>query len=670
MGRRASDVWPWVWFSALAVVIAGPLLGPGHLLLLDYPSGPHLERPSLFPPASANDLGNALPLQALLWLVRRMHASLPDKLLLLLPIVVGGLGVFRFARTRLRTGVWPAVVGGTLFVANPFVLDRFLAGHLHLLLACGLLPWALAPLDRILRPSADDAPSVRAHALAAAAWFAAISVVDLHVAGMYGVLAVIAFAVARRPIAAVIFVAAGAGLVAFWLLSSLLVSPSGTIGEADLAVYASRPEGFGVIPNLLAMEGFWRDELPVTRPVGLTLLVAPLLAVVLVGAIEAFRSPERRKLAVTLSIAGGLGLVLAAGTAFPPTEAVFRWLFDSLPPFRLYREPQKLLGLLLLAYAVFTALGIQALARYTRRSGWPNALGPASLLMVLAYGLPMLWGFGGRVELSRYPSDWARAEAAMEEGGRALILPWHLYAVWSFSDGRIVANPARAYFPREVLAAGETGFEDVPPQSPDPFIRLVDTLVDRREEITEIGGILAPMDVRYVILLHEVDHQTYGFLEGQTDLRPHFRGDALTLWENAAWRPLPVGLPSRSTEEPLIPPVSGGIAPLAWVAGGPAVPPAPEDHVVTGDRCSDGWQLDGRPADCHLGAVAAFESPDRTTEARRPEAGLRALGYLVSAVSLGVVVVLFRRDRTLGRTRSRQSRPTVYSGEETSASAP
>ncbi len=144
------------WFSALALLVAGPLLGGGYLLLLDYPSGPQFPHLSAFPLPSSGDIGNTIPLLGTLALLKEVDDLLPDKLLLLAPIVIGGTGVYHFVRSQLEVGSLAAVYGGTLFVVNPFVYDRYLAGHLFFLLAYSLLPWALSTAVR------DDAPAVRA----------------------------------------------------------------------------------------------------------------------------------------------------------------------------------------------------------------------------------------------------------------------------------------------------------------------------------------------------------------------------------------------------------------------------------------------------------------------------------------------------------------------------
>jgi hypothetical protein len=90
--RRLTGFLPVAWFGLLALLIAGPLLGGGYLLLLDYPSGPRFPDFSVFPLPSSGDIGNGVPWFAVHVALRELYATLPDKLYLLAPIVLGGRG--------------------------------------------------------------------------------------------------------------------------------------------------------------------------------------------------------------------------------------------------------------------------------------------------------------------------------------------------------------------------------------------------------------------------------------------------------------------------------------------------------------------------------------------------------------------------------------------------
>lgn len=341
-----------------------------------------------------------------------------------------------------------------------------------------------------------------------------------------------------------------------------------------------------------------------------------------------------------------------------------------MAPFRIYREPQKFLGLVVLAYAAFGSVGLEALAARMVGTGRARAWGASALAigMVVGYAYTMLWGFWGQVDLSQYPSDWARAERIMEGmgEGRVLVLPWHLYAVLSFSHGRIVANPAPSFFSRDVIAGNNVGFSRIPTQSVDPFSGWVEEILAHRAEVRQLGHLVAPLDVRFVVLLSEADRDRYGFLDRQTDLTSLYRGSRLELFENRAWRAgvLPLGSPTAqgsllsdaaSATERLLPEAPRGrtsaatFPPLARaLPGWRSIRPVGADYVATGDRCTDGWRLGNEEPACHLGAVAAFRTPNAPETLWRPLAGARIAGLLVSGLTL-VGALLYGRRTTRQR---------------------
>jgi hypothetical protein len=632
------------WFVGLALVVAGPLLGRGHLILLDFPAGPEFPHVSLLPLPSSGDVGNTLPLVAAYAALREVWGPLPEKLVLLVPIVLGGLGLYLLARRALGLGALAAVFGGTLYVVNPFVHDRYQAGHLYFVLGYALLPWALTPLVRVLRDPA------RREALVVGLWLAGLAAVSFHVAGLYALLVVVfAVAAAGRARDRVAFVARALGLgllvSAYWLLP-FLVAPERPVGVGDLAAFETRPDGFQVVPTLLALYGFWRREF--TRPVedhpALYLLLLPILALIVGGAVLLLRSARDRRLGVVLVVAGLLGVLLAAGTAFPPTGEAFRWLFVNVPLVGAYREPQKFLALTVVAYAILGAVGLERVRR--ARPRWLLAGAPIAFASVLLYGHALLWGLGGDVQLSRYPASWAQADRVMEEKGegRLLVLPWWLYEDWPFTDGRIVASPAPSFFSgREVLSGRDIGLEGLPPASVDPFSYYVDDVLDI-DGVRDLGHRVAPLGVRFVAWTEEADRADLELVSRQADLTRIYDGGDLVLFESRAWQGDVVGLEAIAEREPYVDAVGDPALPLVRrLPGWTSLEPRAEAAVSVGERCSDGWLLDGASARCHLGAVAAFEASAAAAVLWRPIAAMQMWTLVVTIVALGWAVVQLRR---------------------------
>jgi hypothetical protein len=649
LGRPTAGVYAGAWFVGLALVVAGPLLGRGHLILLDFPSGPEFPKLWLLPLPSSGDVGNTLPLTAVHVLFRELWGPLPEKLVLVLPIVIGGLGLYRLVRRALGVGALPAVVGGTLYVINPFVYDRYLSGHMSFLLGFALLPWAVLPLVRAL-----DEPSRRT-AFVVALWIGVLAAVSFHVAGLYAifVLAVALFGLGRaRARAAFALTAAGLGalLSAYWLLP-LFLAPERRVGVADLGAYESRPHGFAVVPTLLALYGFWREEFirPAEEQPALYLLLIPILALVAVGGVLLVRSTRDRRVGIALAVVGALGVFLAAGTALPPTAGAFRWLFTHVPFAGAYREPQKFLALTVLTYAVFAAIGLERLSRGRR---WTLPAAPVAIAAILLYGNGLLWGLGGKVELSEYPPSWVQGNRVMKRNGdgRLIVLPWKLYEDWTFTGARIVANPAVSFFSgREVLTANDAGFANVPPESVDPFFYYVRDLLDRNDW-RGLGRALALLGVRYVASTEEADTEDFQRLDGQPGdfKRIYFSPDAtLAIFENRYWRGDVLPLRRIVERDPPTEPAGGAAVPVVRrLPGWKRIPPERSAAVSVDKRCNDGWRLGSARARCHLGAVAAFETPLKTEPLWRSFAAIQLLGYGISAVTLVFVLLSISRSQT------------------------
>jgi hypothetical protein len=125
----------------LALLVAGPLLGPGYLLLRDAVSTPrsYLTDTALGltapPRASPQDFALALASAV-------VDGGIVVKVLLVLGLWLAGWGAARLAALALPgAGAGGQFVATTLAVWNPYVAERLLQGHWSLLVGYGCLPW-------------------------------------------------------------------------------------------------------------------------------------------------------------------------------------------------------------------------------------------------------------------------------------------------------------------------------------------------------------------------------------------------------------------------------------------------------------------------------------------------------------------------------------------------
>jgi hypothetical protein len=651
------------WFLAIAIVVLGPLLLSGYLLLLDFPGGPHIPWVSLFPLPSQAFVSAGAPVISVLRVFTFVLSEQTPKLLIVAGIVVAGVGLFRFLTSCLRLGSIPALTGATMFAINPFVYDRILAGQLLVFLAYALLPWALPSLWRLALGGTPRA------LIWSVSWAAVIGIVNVQI-GIVAFLLVLAAIVAapRSLLLKIGFVAAASATLLlvdlYWLLPLAVSTTPHAVGAGDLTVYATRPRSASVLGHVLLLQGFWRTEFSTplrSYPLIFLLTFVPLLAVAGAGVIAATASAEYHLPAMGLALAALIALVLSMGTSFPPTAPISRFLFTYLPGYGLFREPQKWLTVVALAYGIFAAVGLDALAQaLARRPPYGLRLLVLAPLLPLVASHIMFWGFQGRVGTSNFPAGWTRAEASIAgQPGNLLFLPWHLYEPLPFTQDRIVANPAPSYFTIPTLVSTNAGLGKKDATAPtDARTGYVNELVHHPRLMKHFGHLMAPLGVHYIALAHVADAHSYRFLNRQDDLRRIFNTKTLSLYRNTAFRGSLYSLnPSRiaSTAHEIITSpsrqqrVSDSLVTTSnrefrAGIGGPTWTrqlslwrrfSAPRNYYVGTDlSCRDGWRLGDSAPFCNLGTLAAFSPTGKGAVLWRPGFGTQLIGLLISVMAL------------------------------------
>ncbi|MGH7425034.1 MAG: hypothetical protein ACREJP_02570, partial [Candidatus Methylomirabilales bacterium] len=377
----------------LSLAIFGPLLGRGTVLLLDFgdfPVGPRPRLPPLawgFPPGVTARIPVNLAFVAL-------FRALPFGWVRILPYLLGPLLVaWGFSRIFGRAPL-PALAATIMYLVNPFMYERMLAGQIYLVTGFSLLPLFASTVLATSRASRASRASWagRAGAGVLLALLAAIAPHFIFIAGGL-VVAVVVSALIRRDRSALLR-AGAAVLVAgalsiYWLIPLFdLPSPLERVTGAQVRVFRTEPdERLGLIPNVLGLYGFWRrgSPLPKHHLPGWPLFLLAILFVIAVGISRMARSERHRPMTIALAAAGAGGFLLSLGDQ-GPTAPIFRFLFEDLPGFRIMREPHKLLVLLLLSYAAFFGAGLDALVKGTEGRRGRAVVGALLLALPLIYG--------------------------------------------------------------------------------------------------------------------------------------------------------------------------------------------------------------------------------------------------------------------------------------------
>jgi hypothetical protein len=434
---------------AMSALVLGPVLLPGYTLVGDQVFVPDQ---SLLPwmLGLGGGLPRSVPQDAVLAvLTGPVPGWVWEAVALGAALVLLGTGV---ARLLSAAGTGTRCAAAVVAVWSAYVGERLLLGHWSLLLAVGVLPWALLAADQ----ARQGAVGARGR------WLLWVGLASLTPTGGLLVVAVCApvllwtSGVRRAPRALTLL--GGLVLQLPWVVPSLLHPAAGS--AAGTEVFALRAQGpWGALLTALGTGGVWNaDAVPGSR----STLLAPVATVVLLALAVAGRRAlielVGRPVAVTLAVAAALGLLVAVMGAWDLTRPVTRWVVESVPGGGLVRDGQKWLAPWLVLLALAAALGARRVGRAAALR-WHDA-GLRRTVLVAVVLLPVLtfpdlaWGALGRLAPVDYPSDWAQARQVLAQDpapGDVVSLPWSTFRRFGWNRGRTVLDPAPRAMPRTVV---------------------------------------------------------------------------------------------------------------------------------------------------------------------------------------------------------------------------
>ncbi|WP_144206269.1 hypothetical protein [Mycobacterium tilburgii] len=441
-----------VYSLLLTLLVAGPLLRPGYLLLRDAVSTPrsYLSDTALGltapPRAAPQDFAVALASHVI-------DGGVVVKALLVLGLWLAGWGAARLVTTALPdAGIAGRFVAVTLAVWNPYVAERLLQGHWSLLVGYGSLPWVAAAVLRL---------RFGGPGFFALAWWialAGLTPTGLMLAATVG-LACVAASGTGRPRWLCATAVLGAGLVAAlpWLVAAATgPSMAGTKAASTLGVVAFAPRaepGLDTLGSLAGLGGIWNSE---AVPSSRATLFAAVSTLVLLSVVAAGLPTVLRRRAVVplLMLAAAAVLVpaaLATGTGLHLLAAVV----DAAPGLGVLRDGQKWVAL---AVPGYTLAGAGAVVTVRR---WLPA--PADVAAALTCCLALIallpdaaWGVGGKVAAVHYPPGWAAVAAQINRAPAPVaVLPAGSMRRFAWSGPTPVLDPLPRWVRAEVLSTGD-----------------------------------------------------------------------------------------------------------------------------------------------------------------------------------------------------------------------
>ncbi|WKG06814.1 hypothetical protein [Mycolicibacterium sp. HK-90] len=487
---------------ALSLLVTGPLLGPGYLLLRDAVSTPrsYLTDAAL---GLSEAAPRALPQDFFVAVTSTvLDGGVVVKALLVAGLALAGWGAARLAFTVLGSGLPGQFIAATLAVWNPYVAERLLQGHWSLLIGYGCLPWVAVCVLR-LRTGPGVVP---VWGLLFWMALAGLTPTGLMLAATVALVCVAApgDGWGRARAAALGFGAAVAAATPWLVAAAIGGSVSVPDPAAGVHAFAARAEpGLATLGSLAGLGGIWNGH---AVPGSRTTLFAVVATVVFLG-IVALGMPVlvRNRTAAPLLILAAVAVVIPAAMATGPGLAFVEAATRAVPGLGVVRDGQKWVALATPGYALAAAAAPDTLRRLRIPAAAAAAVCCAALIAVLP---DLAWGVGNQMRAVQYPGSWAAAAAQINaDPGPVTVLPPDSMREFSWTPTGPVLDPLPRWLRAEVLVTGDLsiGGQTVPGEG--AHARAVQDLVlsgatDRQLAEAGVGWVVRESDLE--VSVHRV----------------------------------------------------------------------------------------------------------------------------------------------------------------------
>lgn len=550
---KKTALFPPIFFFLFSLVITAPLYLPGYVLTLDTVVTPKVAPPIFQEPG--------LLLSSLNYAFSRFFPTfLFPKIVLTISLFLAGWGLYRLSGVR---NIPAALFAGLLYSVNPFVYERVMAGQWSLVLAYGLFPFVISGTSAFF-----DKPSVL-NAVFLGLLIGLTIEIYLHYSLILAAFLVL-YAFFRfllrdknfrflKNLSLALFVVFL--INAHWLLPSVFsqtrVSQAlSSFSTNDLIAFQSVPDGvFGLVFNLLSGYGFWAEVHDYFISVKEIMPLWPLLSVTIIAfaLYGFFKMLSARKkelpLIMTLAVLFFIGLDLSGGIALKPFADTTISLYENIPLLRGFREPQKLVSLLLLSYSFFGAYTVSFILSKIKPRLVQVFAGLLIAFVPLVYTPTVFGGFFMQLAPVQYPQGWFLINRILNEDKDdflVLVFPWHQYMKFNFNNGRVVANPAPYFFDKPILSSRNYETRSLYSHDSRPEALHVEGLLSIEEKGENLFGQkvnakvdwaadLSPIGTKYIILAKESDWKKYSFLNLSPSLVNIFEDGDIVLYKNEAF---------------------------------------------------------------------------------------------------------------------------------------
>lgn len=533
---------PYILYAVIALLIMRPFFGDGFLLLLDMPWTPNIQLSDYL-----RNIDAGLPLTLLFKMFSYfIPVYVIQKILLTLIFFLAGLSIYKLGR-QYKTERILAFAGGCFYMVNPWVYERFLAGHWKVFLGYAVFPLSLYLFDRVLK-SPGKLNLAKFYIFLAV--YPALSIHWAYISYLFLIIYGLVYLFKNKKINSLIkkdFLVKMAVLVlaiiafnSYWLFGFWgqdSVFPK--IDEGDFRAFATVTDtNFGIYFNVLSLYGFWSAAWFLPKDIlGMWWLLSIFcISLSALGLYSSLRS--KRTFAYVITLLFGPLLVLSVGYGSGFSQKITEAVYHLLPGFKGLRETEKLVGLLAFSYALLMPLGMERLFKLCAYpidgKKWRKGLAFLFLLVITYFSTFGIFNsFDKQLSLSKYPLGWYEAEeilSADTERQSVLVLPWKGYPRLSFAANRRIANPARGFFSFPVVVSKTLDNKLIQEVEQPEWDNFVSSWQKGEKADGEVAKFLEEKDISHVILLKIEGWQDYLYLYDREFLEKKYEDESIVIW--------------------------------------------------------------------------------------------------------------------------------------------